>query len=111
VKGNVRWTIENKRGHAATVATSRRHTKCIVNFILQPKMPSFKTISARAVVVLLIASFGGQDMAIQAQGACNADNYLRGLRNTAVISRARVFCSAYAVGSFGNAPLPTYVAG
>ncbi|KAH7358093.1 hypothetical protein B0T11DRAFT_283676 [Plectosphaerella cucumerina] len=74
-------------------------------------MPSFKTVSARAVVMLLIASFGGQDMAVQAQGACNADNCLRRLRNTAVVSRARVFCSAYTAGSFSNAPLPTYVAG
>ncbi|KAH6697109.1 hypothetical protein F5X68DRAFT_2228 [Plectosphaerella plurivora] len=70
-------------------------------------MPSFRTISAKVVVVLLAASLGGQTTV--ANAACNADNCLRALRKSVVISKAQVFCSAFTAGAWDSAePLPTY---
>lgn len=42
-----------------------------------------------------------------AQASCNADNCLRGLRNTKVLTSAQSFCAEYTQGLFDSA-LPTY---
>ncbi|CRK25363.1 hypothetical protein BN1723_003269 [Verticillium longisporum] len=50
---------------------------------------------------------------IQSQAAsCNADNCLRGLRNSAVVTQAVPFCSTYtAAASPATTGLPTYASG
>ncbi|KAM0325504.1 hypothetical protein ACHAQA_007491 [Verticillium albo-atrum] len=58
----------------------------------------------------ILAATAASLLVTTAQAAtCNADNCLRGLRNSAIITRAVAFCSTYtAAGAPTTAALPTY---